>query len=213
MNAKRQLLLVRLVAWAGAAAPLLWMIYRIFLGEGLGADPTAELTHWSGFTATTLLVVGLAITPVRRITGWNSIQKVRRMIGLWAFFYATIHVAVYAALDQALALDFILEDVLTRPFTLVGAAAFLLLIPLAVTSTRGWIRRLGKNWVRLHWLVYPAAVLAVLHYELGQKTDFTRAPVTMAVVLAALLGARVWLAMRKRAAASARGTRARPSEG
>lgn len=201
MNAKREILLLRVAAWAGAGAPLLWMAYRILLGEGLGADPTQALTHWSGFTALTLLVVSLAVTPVRRITGWNRVQKVRRMLGLWAFFYATVHVSVYVFLDQALALDFILEDVLERPFTLVGAAAFVLLVPLALTSTKGWIRRLGKNWVRLHWLVYPAAVLAVLHFELGQKTDLTRTPVLMAAVLAALLGARIWWTVRKRSAA------------
>jgi sulfoxide reductase heme-binding subunit YedZ len=201
VNAKRELLLLRVAAWAGAGAPLLWMAYRILLGEGLGADPTQALTHWSGFTAVTLLVVSLAVTPVRRITGWNRIQKVRRMLGLWAFFYATVHVSVYVFLDQALALDFILEDVLERPFTLVGAAAFVLLVPLALTSTKGWIRRLGKNWVRLHWLVYPAAVLAVLHFELGQKTDLTRTPVLMAAVLAALLGARIWWTVRKRSTA------------
>jgi len=201
MNTKRQLLFLRLAAWVGAGAPLAWMAYRILLGDGLGADPTTELTHWSGFTAVVLLVVGLAITPVRRLTGWNQLQKVRRMIGLWAFFYAFIHVGVYAVLDQALALDFILEDVLERPFTLVGAAAFLLLVPLAVTSTKGWIRRLGRNWVRLHWLVYPAALLAVIHFELGQKTDFTTRPVALGVVLLGLLGFRVWAASRKRAAA------------
>lgn len=177
------------------------MAYRILLGEGLGADPTQELTHWSGFTALTLLVVSLAVTPIRRISGWNRVQKLRRLLGLWAFFYAIVHVSVYVFLDQALALDFIIEDVLERPFTLVGAAAFLLLLPLAATSTRGWIRRLGKNWIRLHWLVYPAAVLAVLHFELGQKTDLTRAPVVMAAILAVLLGVRVWWAVRKRSAA------------
>ena len=213
MNAKRQLRLLRLVAWTGASAPLLWMAYRILLGEGLGADPTQVLTHWSGFTAVTLLVVSLAVTPVRRITGWNAVQKVRRMLGLWAFFYATVHVGVYAFLDQALALDFILEDVLERPFTLVGAAAFVLMIPLAVTSTKGWIRRLGKNWIRLHWLVYPAAVLAVLHFELGQKTDLTRGPVVMGAVLAVLLGARLYWAWRKRSVGAPSSRRAAPSEG
>jgi sulfoxide reductase heme-binding subunit YedZ len=189
------------------------MAYRILLGDGLGADPTQVLTHWSGFTAVVVLLVSLAVTPVRRITGWNQLQKIRRMLGLWAFAYAAIHVFVYAYFDQVLALDFILEDVLERPFTLVGAASFLLLLPLAVTSTRGWIRRLGKNWTRLHWLVYPAAVLAVIHFELGQKTDFTAGPVTLAVVLAALFGIRVWYAARRRAGTS-RGapTAARPTE-
>lgn len=213
MNAKRQLLVLRIVAWAGASAPLLWMVYRILLGDGLGADPTQELTHWSGFTALTLLMLSLAVTPVRRLTGWNQVQKVRRLLGLWAFFYASVHVCVYAFLDQALALDFILEDVLERRFTLVGAAAFLLLLPLALTSTKGWIRRMGRNWVRLHWLVYPAAVLAVIHFELGQKTDFTRLPVAMAGILAVLLGVRVWFAARKRSSRAERRARPQTSEG
>lgn len=213
MTTKRQLLILRLVAWAGASAPLLWMAYRILLGDGLGADPTQELTHWSGFTALTLLLVSLAVTPVRRLTGWNQVQKVRRMLGLWSFFYAAIHVFVYAYFDQVLALDFILEDVLERPFTLVGAAAFLLLLPLAITSTKGWIRRLGRNWVRLHWLVYPAAVLAVLHFELGQKADFTRGPVVMGVILALLLGVRVLRSLRSKSSGGAPTGGPRISEG
>ncbi len=213
MTRKQQLVLLRVIAWVGASAPLLWMAYRILLGGGLGADPTQELTHWSGFTAITLLVVSLAVTPVRRLTGWNQVQKVRRMLGLWAFFYAAIHVFVYAYFDQVLALDFILEDVLERPFTLVGAAAFLLLLPLAVTSTKRWIRRLGRNWVRLHWLVYPAAVLGVLHYELGQKADLTRGPVTMGVILAALLGIRVGYALRSKSSSDGGSSGARPAEG
>lgn len=213
MNVRRQLLLLRIVAWVGAGAPLVWMAYRILLGDGLGADPTQELTHWSGFTAITILLVSLAVTPVRRLTGWNQVQKVRRMLGLWAFFYASVHVFVYAYFDQVLALDFILEDVLERPFTLVGAAAFVLLLPLAITSTRGWIRRLGRNWVRLHWLVYPAAVLGVLHFELGQKADLTGGPVLMAVVLAALLGVRVGHAVRAKSRTGRSASGARASEG
>jgi sulfoxide reductase heme-binding subunit YedZ len=213
MDAKRQLLALRAVAWLGAGAPLMWMAYRILLGEGLGADPTQELTHWSGFTAVVVLLVSLAVTPVRRLTGWNAVQKVRRLLGLWAFAYAAIHVFVYVYFDQVLALDFILEDVFERPFTLVGAAAFAMLVPLAVTSTRGWIRRLGKNWKRLHWLVYPAAGLAVLHFELGQKTDFTALPMAMAGILAALLGSRAWHAARTpKRGARGPATTARPTE-
>ena len=214
MDAKKQLLALRAVAWIGAGAPLLWMAYRILFGGGLGADPTQELTHWSGFTAVVVLVVSLAVTPVRRLTGWNQVQKVRRLLGLWAFAYAAIHVFVYAYFDQVLALDFILEDVLERPFTLVGAAAFLMLVPLAVTSTRGWIRRLVKNWTRLHWLAYPSAVLAVVHFELGQKTDFTAGPLSVGAILLALLGFRVWYASRKPKRSSRATTPvARPTEG
>ncbi len=197
MVLKRQLLLLRLAVWVGAAVPLFWIAWRIFFGDQLGADPTMELTHWSGMSAIVLLLVSLAVTPVRKLTGWNTVQKVRRLLGLWAFFYATVHLLVYAVLEQALGWSFILEDVLTRPFTIVGAVAFLMLLALALTSTRGWIRRLGKRWTRLHRLVYPAAILAVLHFELGQKTDFTTGPILTMLALAALLGFRVWAARQK----------------
>lgn len=201
---KRQVLLLRMVVWTACLSPLGWVLYRIFLGDRLGADPTLELTHWSGFSALVLLLTSLAVTPFRKITGWNPVQKVRRLLGLWAFFYATIHVLVYLVLDQALGWSFIVEDVFTRRFTLLGAAAFLLLIPLALTSTKGWIRRLGKRWTKLHRLVYVAVVLAVLHFELGQKTDLTTAPVVTMLAVAVLLGFRAWTARREAAAREAR---------
>ncbi len=197
MVLKRQLLLLRLTVWVGAATPLLWLAWRMFPGGGLGVDPTQELTDWSGISAVVLLLCSLAVTPIRRLTGWNVVQKVRRLLGLWAFFYATVHLLVYLVLDQGLGWSFIVEDVLTRPFTLVGALAFLMLLPLALTSTKGWIRRLGKRWTRLHRLVYPAAILAVLHFELGQKTDFTTGPILTMLALAVLLGFRVWSARQK----------------
>lgn len=191
MTRRVQALLLKTAVWVGAGYPLVRGLYRWFFGDRFGADPVAVMTHTSGNAAVVLLLVSLAVTPLRRLTGWNALQKIRRLTGLWAFAYAAIHLSVYSILDQGLAWEYILEDMTERPFTVVGTLAFLLLLPLAVTSTRGWIRRLGRNWVRLHWLVYPAAVLALLHYTWGQKADL-RGPLLAAAVLTLLLGYRIW---------------------
>lgn len=191
MTPRVQALLLKAAVWIGAGYPLVRGLYRWFFGDRFGADPVAVMTHTSGNAAVILLLVSLAVTPLRRITGWNALQKIRRLTGLWAFAYAVIHLAVYSVLDQGLAWEYILEDMTERPFTVVGTLAFLLLLPLAVTSTKGWVRRLGRNWIRLHWLVYPAAALALLHYAWGQKADL-RGPLMAAAVLAILLGYRVW---------------------
>lgn len=203
MSPRTQTVLLKLVVWIGAGWPLAVGLYRWFLGDRLGADPVAWMTLTSGTAAIVLLIASLAVTPLRKLSGWNGVQKVRRLTGLWAFAYAAIHVAVYAVLDQGLAWSFILEDVTERRFTVVGALAFLLLMPLAVTSTRGWIRRLGKNWTRLHWLVYPASLLALLHYTWGQKADL-RGPIVAGLILLPLLGFRIRSWLRKRADRKAR---------
>jgi sulfoxide reductase heme-binding subunit YedZ len=177
--------------WAACLIPLGRIGHRWLWGDRLGANPVEALTHWSGTSAVVILLAALAVTPLRRLTGWNDLQKVRRLVGLFAFFYAFLHLGVYLWLDQYFGWSYIVEDVVERPFITVGAAAFLCLLPLALTSTRGWIRRLGKNWVRLHRLVYVAAPLAVLHYTWGQKADITQ-PLIAAALLALLLGARLW---------------------
>jgi len=153
-------------------------------------NPIEAGLHLSGRWALVLLLLGLAVTPVRRLTGWGQVMKVRRTLGLFAFFYASLHLLVYLVLDQGLAWSFILEDVLKRPFITVGMASFVLLLPLAVTSTRGWMRRLGKRWQLLHRLVYLAAALAVLHFYWKVKAD-TLWPLVATGVLAVLLLARV----------------------
>jgi sulfoxide reductase heme-binding subunit YedZ len=195
--------------------PLAKLAWRWFLGDRLGANPIEELTHWSGLSALVILLAALAVTPVRRLTGWNDLQKVRRLVGLFAFFYATLHLAVYLVLDQFFAWSYIWEDVAERPFITVGAAAFLCLLALALTSTRGWIRRLGKGWVRLHRLIYVAAPLAVLHYTWKQKADIVD-PLIAAAVLLALLGLRLWWwwrrAARRPEATGGRATRQRARE-
>lgn len=152
----------------------------------LTANPIENLTHRTGWWALVLLLITLAITPLRRLFGWNRPVRYRRMLGLFAFFYATLHVAIYFGLDQLLSFDYILEDIAERPFITVGFLAWVLLIPLAITSTRGWIRRLGKRWQRLHRLIYPSALLATVHFLWSVKVD-VREPLIFGAILAILL--------------------------
>jgi sulfoxide reductase heme-binding subunit YedZ len=161
-----------------------------FFQNTLGANPIEALLHVTGRWALALLLVGLAITPLRRLTGWNQIIKVRRTVGLFAFAYAALHLVIYLVVDQGLAWSFIAEDVLERPFITSGMLGFVLLVPLAVTSTRGWIRRLGKRWQRLHRLVYVAAGLGALHFYWKVKLD-TFWPLVVVAILAILLLARI----------------------
>jgi len=171
--------------WILGLTPLAWGVWG-FVYDGLGANPVEALLHVAGRWALTFLLLGLAVTPIRRMTGWNRIIKVRRLLGLFAFFYALLHFLVYLGLDQGFAWSFILEDIAERPFITVGFIALVLLAPLAVTSTRGWIRRLGRRWQLLHRLVYPAAGLAVLHFYWKVKAD-TFWPLVAAVILGLLL--------------------------
>jgi methionine sulfoxide reductase heme-binding subunit len=156
----------------------------------LTADPIEEITHRTGWWALTLLLITLGVTPVRRLTGWNQLVQLRRMLGLYAFFYASLHLLTYVVLDLFFALDILLEDIVQRPYITVGVAAFLILLALAVTSTKGWIRRLGRRWQQLHRLVYVAAVLGVVHFYWQVKAD-TREPLIYAGMLVVLLAARV----------------------
>jgi sulfoxide reductase heme-binding subunit YedZ len=161
------------------------------LTDALGADPIEEITHRTGFWGLTLLLITLAVTPVRRVTGWNQVIRVRRMLGLFAFFYVTLHFLTYIVLDQFFGFSYIIEDIAERPYITVGFTSFLLLIPLAVTSTKGMIRRLGKRWQKLHRLVYVAAIGGVLHFLWLVKADI-RLPAIYGTVLLALFVARLW---------------------
>jgi sulfoxide reductase heme-binding subunit YedZ len=148
--------------------------------------------------------VTIAITPLRWLTKWNQIITFRRMVGLFAFFYGTIHFLIYFILDRSLMFDGLWEDIVKRPYITVGFTAFVLMIPLAVTSTQGWIRRLGgKRWNLLHKLVYVSAASGVVHYWWKVKLDVTD-PMVYAAIVAALLGARVvrWITRRQAAAAT-----------
>jgi sulfoxide reductase heme-binding subunit YedZ len=166
---------------------------------GLGANPIEAATHWTGLWALRLLLATLAVTPLRRLFGWHGLVVHRRTLGLAAFAYATAHFTIWAVLDLGLDGRAIVEDVAERPYVTVGLAGFLLLVPLAITSTRGWMRRLGRRWVRLHRLAYVAAGLAILHYAWLVKLD-VRPPLAYAAVLALLIAARGPLPRLRRAA-------------
>ncbi len=152
----------------------------------LGANPVEALLHSTGDFALRLLLATLAMTPLRRLTGWAWPLRYRRMLGLFAFFYAVVHFTIYLVLDRTLDWGEILVDLGKRPYIMVGFAALVLLVPLAVTSTRGWMRRLGRRWQQLHRAVYLIAVLGVLHYLWLVKADL-REPLIYAGVLAVLL--------------------------
>lgn len=181
--------LIKLGVWALALLPAGVLGWRAFHGD-LGANPIEEITHETGWWALFLLLAALSVTPIRRITGWHRVIRFRRLIGLFAFFYATLHFLTYLVLDQFFAFGYILEDIAERPFITVGFAAWLILLSLAATSTRGWIRRLGRNWQRLHRLAYAAAALGGIHFYWKVKAD-TREPLIFLTVLAVLLALRL----------------------
>ena len=159
-------------------------------GFAFGANPVEEVLNTCGKTGLNLLVLTLCVTPIRHSTGINRLISFRRLLGLFAFFYLVLHFLTYALLDLGLAWDTLLVDITERPYITVGFTAIVLLIPLAVTSTHGLQRRLGRNWVKLHRLVYPIAVLAVVHYWWQTKLDVAE-PLLYAAVIALLLGVRV----------------------
>ena len=165
--------------------------------DDLGANPIEYITHWTGDWALACLVASLAVTPIRRLTGWHGIIRVRRMLGLFAFFYATLHFTTWFLFDHTLDPASMVEDVLKRPYITVGMTAFLLMLPLAVTSNAAMIRRLGRRWQALHRLAYVAAVAAVVHFWWLVKADLTE-PKRWAAALAVLLGVRAWWTLRAR---------------
>ncbi|TXH70528.1 MAG: protein-methionine-sulfoxide reductase heme-binding subunit MsrQ [Lysobacteraceae bacterium] len=184
-------------------AILAWQFRDVYVNhsDALGADPVANIEHRLGIWALRMLLLALAITPLRQLTGQAILVRLRRMVGLYAFAYATAHFAAYLVLDLRGYWTQIFEDIAKRPYITVGFVAWLLLVPLAVTSTQGWIRRLGRRWGLLHRLVYAIGILAVLHFWWLVKSDL-REPALYAGILAALLGWRLWRAMSRRRAAA-----------
>ena len=169
--------------------PLGWLLVQALFG-GLGANPIEAVIRFLGDWALRLLLFTLAATPLRLLTGWTWPVRLRRMLGLFAFFYAVLHLCSYVVLDQFFAWDIIWEDLIERPFITMGMLAFLLLLPLALTSNHASMRRLGRNWKRLHRLIYPAAILAVVHFTLMVKADL-REPLIYGAILTLLLGLRL----------------------
>ena len=179
--------------------PLVFLLAAAFsiAGQSLGANPIEALLHSLGRWGLKFLLITLAVTPLRRLTGWNWLIRFRRMLGLFAFFYILLHFVVYAVLDQGLDMAAIVEDVVKRPYITLGMAGLLMLLPLAITSTKGMMRRLGKRWQKLHRLVYVIAVVGVWHFYWQVKLD-TLDPTVYAVVLAMLLGVRIYFARSTR---------------
>jgi sulfoxide reductase heme-binding subunit YedZ len=196
MSPRRAILASKVVLWLGALAPGAWLAVGLYTGA-LGPNPIEKLTHVTGMTTLVLLLVTLTVTPARRLTGWNPLIKLRRPLGLFAFFYAVVHFSIWFAFDMVFNVGWMLEDIVERRFITVGMAALLVLTPLAITSTRGWIRRLGKRWGTLHRGIYLAAALGVVHYYWLVKAD-TRLPLVLGACLAVLLLARTPLVTKRR---------------
>jgi len=180
------------LVFLAALVPLARIIYAIALDPiSLGANPAESILHMTGDWVIYFLLITLAVTPLRKLTGWNDLIKIRRMLGLFAFFYACIHFLSYIGFDRLFDLSDMAREIVKRPFILVGFAAFVLLVPLAITSTRGWVLRLGgARWSALHKAIYPIAILGVVHYWWLVKRDITW-PLVFAVVLAGLLAYRI----------------------
>ena len=180
-------------------APLCKLALEAFgvAGLSLGANPVETLLHRLGIWGLNFLLLTLAVSPLREITGQTWLLRFRRMLGLYAFFYVTLHFLTYAGLDQRFDLAAIGEDIVERPYITIGVLALFLLLPLAITSTRGMMRRLGRRWKQLHRLVYPIAVLGTWHFFWQVKLDTLDATL-YAAALACLLGYRIWRSLKRR---------------
>jgi sulfoxide reductase heme-binding subunit YedZ len=178
-----------------ALIPLAW-IARSFFHDKLGANPIRELEIQTGLWTLRFLAITLSITPARRALGWNGLQKYRRMLGLFTFFYATVHLSMWSFVDWFFAWGDMWQEIVKHKYILIGMLTWLILLPLAITSTKGWVRRLGKRWARLHRLVYVAAITGTIHYLWAVKKD-TFFPLVYLAVFALLVAFRVISARRK----------------
>ena len=186
----------RRIIFAAALVPAVMLLY-FFFTDNLGANPIDYITDTTGTTALVLLLITLSITPLRRLTRRNEVIRLRRMLGLFAFFYACLHVVTWSVLDWFFDFWSMASDVVDRPFITMGMMTFLLLLPLAITSTNAMIRRLGRRWQQIHRLAYAAAFTATIHFWWVVKADF-REPRLLALVLAVLLAFRAWWALEPR---------------
>jgi methionine sulfoxide reductase heme-binding subunit len=189
--------LIKPFVFLAALGPLAYLLLGAWQGW-LGANPIETMTRSTGLWTLRFMLITLAVTPARWLTGWNDIVRVRRMVGLFAFFYGSLHLLTYVWLDQFFDWAAIAKDVVKRPFITAGFSAYVLLVPLAITSTAGMIRRLGgRRWRRLHRLAYVTAAFGVVHYWWLVKLD-TRPPRNYAILLAALLLVRAWIVVKAR---------------
>jgi sulfoxide reductase heme-binding subunit YedZ len=184
------------LVFLGCLSPAVSLIRDTWLGQ-LGVNPVETLLHETGRTALAILLAALSVTPIRRLTGWNRIQSVRRMVGVWSFVYALCHFLIFVVFNHVGDVRAIIDDIFKRKFIFSGMLALSILFVLTLTSTNGMIRRLGRRWQRLHKLVYVAAIAAATHFVWGQKADI-REPLLWAAGLAVLLGVRLVWAIRHR---------------
>ena len=190
--------LLKPTLFVAALLPAASLARRLYDAD-LGVNPAETLQLETGIWTLRFLIASLAVTPLRRVTGWNRLIQYRRMLGLFAFFYGVLHFFSYLALDLAFSLDGMLADVAKRPFITAGFIALVSMVPLAITSTKGWIRRLGRRWQRLHRLVYLAAAAGAVHY-LWKVKVIAGSPVYYAAIVAILLAFRVAWSLRARRA-------------
>ncbi|HZI87071.1 MAG TPA: protein-methionine-sulfoxide reductase heme-binding subunit MsrQ [Pyrinomonadaceae bacterium] len=193
----------KILVFVNALVPLVLLLWDVYRNRA-GANPVEFMTRTTGMLTLVFLMITLALTPIRKVTGVNSVVKLRRMLGLYAFFYGTLHLVTYVWFDRFFNPRSIIGDVMQRPFIALGMAAFFLMTPLAITSTNKMLKRLGgKNWAKLHRLVYLAAVAGVVHFWLLVKSDI-RLPLTFGFILFLLLGYRVLIKIDNRQHAIAR---------
>ena len=186
--------LLKTIAFLLALVPVGTLAYRTYTND-LGVNPAETLQLGTGGWALKFLVITLAVTPIRRVTGWNRVIQYRRMLGLFSFFYACLHFLTYVVLDKYFAFGEMMADVVKRPFITAGFVAFVAMLPLALTSTKGWIRRLGRRWQMLHRLIYLSGVAAAVHFVWKVKVAIGE-PVYYAIAIAVLLGFRLVWQMR-----------------
>ena len=186
---------LKLLIWTAGLVPISWLVWKGFQGD-LTADPVKYITHFTGRTTLAILFITLSVTPVRRLTGWNRLVKVRRLIGLFSFFYAVIHLLIYLAFDRGFVFAELGEDIAKRPYITIGFTAWLMLLALAVTSPLAMVRWLGgKRWQALHRLIYVIPILGLIHFTWAQKKDL--APVVpFAIALGVIYLVRLLLLRR-----------------
>jgi methionine sulfoxide reductase heme-binding subunit len=202
---QRYRFLYKPVVFVACLVPIGWLVcggLGLF-GQSLGPDPIKFTLHAIGKTALNILLITLLVTPVRHLAQWPHVVRIRRMLGLFAFFYALLHFTIYLVLDQELDVASVIKDIVKRPYITVGFTALVILLPLAITSTNKMMRRLGRRWQTLHRWVYAAAMLSVVHYYWQVKRD-VREPLIYAAILAVLLGYRLVRRLRQPARPASR---------